>query len=230
MHKLAQRLLCILIKVYYSWNSWRKYYYVCVRLCASLIPWSLAATADPWRDEKRKPTWTLVNENNAITATTTVCEWKGQQLLPAAHVWTCFAVARRASMREGTALAAKNFYPSLLRRPSSLWLSVYRWPPRVCLMQLSEAEVILPAACLTDWLADCLAAWLTDCLNGYGCWMACLLQLACKISVIHSFACFLCRLCLLCRLLMNRSTCRDALAVADNGQQLNKGNELKKKS
>lgn len=28
---------------------------------------------------------------------------------------------------------------------------------------------------------------------------------------------------------MNRSTCRDALAVADNGQQLNKGNELKKK-
>lgn len=86
------------------------------------------------------------------------------------------------------------------------------------------------ASCLFDWLTDCLAAWLTDCLNGYGCWMACLLQLACKISVIHSFACFLCRLYLLCRLLMNRSTCRDALAVADNGQQLNKGNELKKKS
>lgn len=53
-------------------------------------------------------------------------------------------------MREGTTLAAKNFYPSRLHRPSSLWLSVYRWPPRVCLMQLSEAEVILPAACLTD--------------------------------------------------------------------------------
>lgn len=27
---------------------------------------------------------------------------------------------------------------------------------------------------------------------------------------------------------MNRSTCRDALAGADNGQQLNKGNELNK--
>lgn len=49
-----------------------------------------------------------------------------------------------------------------------------------------------------------------------------MLHVARSQSFIRSFACFL------CRLLMNRSTCRDALAGADNGQQLNKGNELNK--
>lgn len=43
MHKLAQRLLCILIKVYYSRNSWRKYYYVRLCVCASVC------LPDPWR-------------------------------------------------------------------------------------------------------------------------------------------------------------------------------------
>lgn len=188
LHKLAQRLLCILIKVYYSWNSWRKYYYVCV----CLPPWS----PDPWRLRLILGVTKSADQLELLLMKIMQLQ---QQLcvngkdnnyccrLPAAHVWTCFAVARRKRMREGTAVAAKNFSPFRLRLSPSLWLSVYRWPPRVCLMQLSEAEVILPAACLTDWLNDGLPSGLTDWLLEWIWLLNGMLVATCLQDLSHSF-------------------------------------------